>query len=163
MTGTGTGTANKAKAGVQVTPTACASAATGGFQPTALAGAPAAAETFRVGTNGVSEVLIASSAKSASAAMTGQVPAECARYKETAAGKTKTYGATEKTVTGIGTQAKLLNLHAVGASAADNLWSVIYTGSGFVGTVTVVGPNASQAAAQQLGKQAYAYAAKTLS
>src|ERR1700761_9714182 len=53
---------------VQVSPKACSGAATEGFgfDPTALAGAPAAAVTFRVGTNEVSEVLIASSATSAS-------------------------------------------------------------------------------------------------
>ena len=63
-----------------------------GFDPAALAGSPAAAVTFRVGTNGVSEVLIASSAKSASTVLAGHVPAECAQYQETVAGKTYTYG-----------------------------------------------------------------------
>jgi hypothetical protein len=132
-----------------------------GFDPTALAGAPAAAVTFRVGTNGVSEVLIASSAKSASSALAGHVPAECTRYEEKVDGKTFTYGVKEQPVTGIGTQAKILNFHAVGAT--DDLWSLIYRGTGFVGTVTVVGPNASEQAVQQLGKQAYAYAVKSLS
>jgi hypothetical protein len=157
-----TGTGGKLPAGVSVTPTACTTAATVGIAPTVLAGSPAAAETFRVGTNEVSEVLIASTAKSASSALAGQVPAACARYEETVKGKTATYQATEQAVTGIGTQAKLLNLHPVGA-ASDDVWSVIYTGTGFVGTVTVVGPNASKAAVQQLGKQAYGYATKSLS
>jgi hypothetical protein len=151
-----TGTGGKLPAGVSVTPTACTTAATVGIAPTVLAGSPAAAETFRVGTNEVSEVLIASSA------LAGQVPAECARYEETVKGKSATYQATEQAVSGIGTQAKLLNLHPVGA-ASDDVWSVIYTGTGFVGTVTVVGPNASKAAVQQLGKQAYGYATKSLS
>jgi hypothetical protein len=157
-----TATASKAPSGVEVTPKACTSAATVGFAPTALAGSPAAAETFRVGTNGVSEVLIASTAKSASSALAGQVPTECARYEETVKGKTVTYGATEQALTGVGTQAKILNVHSVGGTA-DDVWSLMYTGSGFVGTVTVVGPNASEAAVQELGKQAYAYAAKSLS
>ena len=135
---------------------------TGGKLPAGVSVTPAAAETFRVGTNEVSEVLIASTAKSASSALAGQVPAACARYEETVKGKTATYQATEQAVTGIGTQAKLLNLHPVGA-ASDDVWSVIYTGTGFVGTVTVVGPNASKAAVQQLGKQAYGYATKSLS
>jgi hypothetical protein len=53
-------------------------------------------------------------------------------------------------------------VQAAGAKAND-LWSLIYRGKGFVGTVTVVGPNASQEAVTELGKQAYAYAAKSLS
>jgi hypothetical protein len=157
-----TGTDSKAPAGVQVTPAACTGAATLGFDPTALGGAPAAAVTFRVGTDGVSEVLIASSAASASSALAGHVPAECARYEEKIDGKTITYGVKEQAITGIGKQAKILNVRAVGA-APDNLWSIIYRGAGFVGTVTVVGPNASKQAVQQLGQQAYAFAAKTLS
>jgi hypothetical protein len=146
---------------VQVTPKTCAGAATG-FNPTALAASPAAAVTFKIGSNGVSEVLIASSAKAASAALAGHIPAECAKYQATVGGKTYTYGATEQKVTGIGQQAQILNVQAAGAKS-DNRWSLIYRGKGFVGTVTVVGPNASREAVTELGKQAYAYAVKTLS
>jgi hypothetical protein len=155
-------TGKQAAGGVQVTPEACTGAATQGFDPTALAGAPAAAVTFRVGANGVSEVLVASSGKSASTALAGHVPAECARYKEKAEGKTFTYGVKEQAVTGVGAQAKVLNVQAVGATS-DDLWSLIYRGADFVGTVTVVGPNASEKAVQELGQEAYAFATKTLS
>ena len=152
----------KAASAVQVTPKTCTGAATVGFDPAALAGAPAAAVTFRVGTNGVSEVLIASSAKSASTALAGHVPAECAQYQEKVGGKTYTYGITEKAITGIGKQARVLNVHAEGAQS-DDMWSLIYRTADFVGTVTVVGPNATEAAVTELGQQAYAFAAKSLS
>jgi hypothetical protein len=46
---------------------------------------------------------------------------------------------------------------------ADNVWAIVYRGTGFVGDVTVVGPNASETAARELGQQSYAYAAKSLS
>jgi hypothetical protein len=155
--------ASKAGAsGAQVTPKACSQAATEGFDPSALAGSPAAAVTFRVGTNGVSEVLVSSTAKSATTALASNVPAECKQYKETIGGKTYTYGVQEKSVSGVGSQAKVLNVHAAGTKAVD-LWSLIYRGTGFVGTVTVVGPNASEQAVQQLGQQAYAFAVKSLS
>jgi hypothetical protein len=156
--------ANTSKNGTnagQVTPKTCAGAAAG-FNPTALAASPAAAVTFKVGSNGVSEVLIASSAKTAATALAGHIPAECAKYQAKVAGKTYTYGATEQKVTGIGQQAQVLNVQAADTKA-NNLWSLIYRGKGFVGTVTVVGPNASKEAVTELGKQAYAYAAKTLS
>jgi hypothetical protein len=110
----------------------------------------------------VSEVLIASSTKSASTALAGHVPAECARYEEKVDGKTFTYGIKEQAITGIGKQARVLNVNADGVKA-DDLWSLIYRGAGFVGTVTVVGPNASEKAVQELGQQAYAFAAKSLS
>jgi len=157
--------ANASKNGanaVQVTPKTCAAAAAGGFNPTALAASPAAAVTFKVGSNGVSEVLIASSAKTALTALAGHIPAECAKYQAKVAGKTYTYGATDLKVTGIGQQAQVLNVQAAGAKS-NNLWSLIYRGKGFVGTVTVVGPNASKEAVTELGQQAYAYAVKTLS
>lgn len=148
---------------VQVTPQVCGTAAAQGFNPATFAGSPAATVSFKVGSNGVSEVLIASTAKSATAALAGRIPAACAHYQEKINGKTYSYGITEQAVTGVGTQAKALNVHATGAAAADNLWSLIYRGAGFVGTVTVIGPNASEKAVQQLGQQAYAFATKSLS
>jgi hypothetical protein len=152
----------KGASGAQVTPKACTGTATAGFDPSALSGAPAAAVTFRVGTNGVSEVLIGSSATSASTALAAHVPAECATYEETIAGKTYTYGIKEKAIGGIGKQARLLNLHADSVKA-EQMWSLIYQGDGFIGTVTVIGPNASQQAVTELGQQAYAFATKSLS
>jgi hypothetical protein len=152
----------RAAGGVQVTPKACAVAAAQGFDLAVLAGAAAAAVTFRVAANAVSEVLIASSDKPAAAALAGRIPAGCNRYEEKVAGKAVTFGVREQAVTGIGKQAEALNAQAAGV-AADNLWSLIYRGKGFVGTVTVIGPNASEKAVQELGQQAYAFAAKTLS
>jgi len=155
-------TGKQVAAGTQVTPKACSGSATRGFDPTGLAADPAAAVTFQVGANGVSEVLIAASAKAAATAFAGRVPAACTRYQEKVAGKTRTYLVKEQPVAGVGVQAKALNVQAVG-TASDDQWSLIYQGGNFFGTVTVVGPNASQEAVQELGEQAYAFAAKTLS
>lgn len=157
-----TSTGNQTAGGVQVEPKACGGSATQGFDPAALSGDPTAAVTFRVGDNDVSEVLIASSAKSASTALAGHVPSDCARYQETSTGKTSTYTVKEQPVAGVGTQAKAVNVQEAGA-ASDDRWSLIYRGTNFVAVVTVVGPNASEKAVQELGEQAYAFAAKTLS
>src|SRR3984957_6010514 len=146
---------------VKGSPPACAGAASTGFGSTILAGAPAAAVTFRLGGNAVSEVLIASSADSASAVLAGRVPAGCAKYQAKGAGKTVKYGPTAKAVTGIGQQARVLHVRT-GGSAPANQWSLIYRGPGFVGTVTVIGPNASEVAVRELAEQAYAFAAKSL-
>jgi hypothetical protein len=54
-------------------------------------------------------------------------------------------------------------LHVLtGGSAPVNQWSLVYQGAGFVGTVTVIGPNASEAAVRELAQQAYAFAARSL-
>jgi hypothetical protein len=153
---------SKAASGIQVTPKACSQAATVGFDSAALGTAPAAAVTFRVGTNGVSEVLIASSAKSAAAVLAGQVPAECAQYQETVGGKTYAYGIKEKAISGIGEQARVLNVYPASAKS-DEMWSLVYQAKGFIGTVTVIGPNATEQAVTELGQQAYAFATKSLS
>jgi hypothetical protein len=154
-------TGRPAFSAVQVSPSACAGAASAGFGSTILAAAPAAAVTFRLGGNAVSEVLIASSADSASDVFAGRVPAGCTRYQAKIAGKTVDYGLTERTVTGIGQQARELNVRAGGATPV-NQWSLVYRGAGFVGTVTVTGPNASEAAVRELAQQAYAFAARAL-
>jgi hypothetical protein len=153
---------NKAASGVQVSPKACTQAATTGFNSAALSASPAAAVTFRVGTNGVSEVLIGSSAASAATVLAGKVPAECAKYTETVAGKTYTYDLKEKSISGVGEQARVLNVSAASAKA-NEVWSLVYQGKGFIGTVTVVGPNATEQAVTELGQQAYAFATKSLS
>jgi hypothetical protein len=148
-------------AGGQVTPKACAASARDGFEPAALRSAEAATVTFKVAKNLVSEVLIASSGSAATTAISGVVPAQCTHYVAKAGGKSVTYSVSQAAVTGIGRQAKALDVHPSGGGAQE-MWSLIYRGAGFVGTVTVVGPNASEKAVQELGQQAYAFAAKTL-
>jgi hypothetical protein len=143
-------------------PKTCAQATRTGLDSAVLAGATAAAVTFKVGGNDVSEVVAAAPGTAAASALAGRLPASCARYKETVAGKTVTYSVTESSLTGIGKQAKVLNVSSA-AGGSDARWSLVYRGAGFVGAVIVAGPNASQTAVRQLGQQAYAYAAKSLS
>jgi hypothetical protein len=143
-------------------PKDCAQATQTGLDSTVLAASPAAAVTFKVDANGVSEVLVSSPDSAGSTALAGRPPASCAHFTETVDGKTLTYTVTESALTGIGKQARTLNVQS-SAGGADDLWSLVYRGKGFVGAVTVIGPNASQAAVRELGAQAYAYAAKSLS
>jgi hypothetical protein len=158
---TAASTGRPAASVVQVSPSACAGAASAGLGSAVLAGAPAAAATFRVGGNVVSEVLIAASPDSASAVLAGRLPAGCTRYQGKLAGRTVSYGLTEKSVTGIGQQARVLNVRAAGVPPG-NQWSLVYRGAGFVGTVTVIGPNSSELAVRELAQQAYAFAARSL-
>jgi hypothetical protein len=148
--------------GVAVTPKICAQATATGFNTATLASAPAAAVAFRVGNNGVSEMLVAPSASTADAALRSRIPSACGHYQVTVGGKTFQYSVQESLVSGIGQRARVLNVRTMDYPN-DNVWSVVYQGSGFVGAVTVVGPNASETVVRQLSQQAYKYAAKSLS
>jgi hypothetical protein len=141
---------------------ACVQATQTGLDSAVLAGATAASVTFKVGSNDVSELIAAAPGTSAASALAGRLPASCARYKATVDGKTVTYSVTESALTGIGKQAKVMNVTPA-AAGSDARWSLAYRGTGFVGAVTVAGPNASATAVRQLAQQAYAYAAKSLS
>jgi hypothetical protein len=143
-------------------PKACAQAVQNGLDTAVLAGATAASVTFKVGGNDVSELIAAAPGTAAASALAGRLPASCARYKATVDGRTVTYSVTESALTGIGKQAKVLNV-ASAAGGSNARWSLVFRGDGFVGAVGVAGPNASRTAVRELAQQAYAYAAKSLS
>jgi hypothetical protein len=148
--------------GVSVTPAACAQATLTGFNSATFANVPAAVSTFRVGRNGVSEVLMAPSSGAAAAALGKSVPSECSHYRATVGGKTYSYQIHEAWTSGIGSQARVLNVRAVGYPQVT-VWSVVFRGTGgLVGALTIVGPNSSQTAARQLAQQAYTYATSRL-
>jgi hypothetical protein len=126
-----------------------------------FADAPASVETFRVGKDGVSEVIVAASQQIAQSALASRLPAGCAHYKATVDGKTFTYAVRESDLPGIADQARALNVKAAGY-ADVNVWSVVYRGSGFVGAVTIVGPDASEQGAKVLAAEAYNRALESL-
>jgi hypothetical protein len=65
-------------------------------------------------------------------------------------------------VGGVADQARALNVRASGYAQVD-VWSVVYRGRGFVGAVTVVGPDASQRGVKTMASQAYSHAEQSLS
>jgi hypothetical protein len=147
--------------GVKVKPAKCADAAVTGFNSTAFAHAPASVVTFRVGHDGVSEVLVSATPQVASTALANRLPAGCQHYTATVAGKTFHYTVQEEPMTGLANQARALNVKAAGYAEVD-VWSVVYRADGFVGAVTIVGPDATEASAKKLATQAYQFAAQTL-
>lgn len=154
--------AQKSAQAGSVRPKSCGRDALAGLHIAALAGAPAAAVTFKVGRNGVSETLVAPTSAAAAEVLGKVLPAGCGHYRAMVDGKTYWYSAQEHGVPGIGRQAQVVNVRADG-QAGGNVWSVLYRGNGFIGAITVVGPNASELAVRELGLQAYGYAAKSLS
>ena len=147
--------------GVTVVPANCAQTTVTGFSSPAFTNVPATAETFRVGSNGVSEVLLAPSPSTAALALGKRVSAGCSRFRATVHRRTFTYTVREKAVRGIGVAARVMNIKATGP-ATINVWSVVYRASNFVGAVTIVGPAASRNVIVTLAAQAYAHAVKTL-
>ena len=124
---------------------------------------PAApAEAGDGGRDGVSEVLVSAPPDVAHSALGNKLPAGCAHYTASAGGKTFHYSVKQSPVAGLGDEARALNVKAAGYSQV-NVWSVVYRAGGFVGAVTIVGPDASQAGAKKLASQAYAHARQSLS
>lgn len=147
--------------GVKVTPAKCAEATVTGFNSAAFTHAPASVVTFRVGRDGVSEVLVSATPEIASTALGNRLPSGCTHYTATVQGRTFRYSVKEAPLSGLANQARALNVKAAGYAQVD-VWSVVYRGSGFVGAVTIVGPDASEAGAKSLASQAYAYASQSL-
>ncbi|HEY2278982.1 MAG TPA: hypothetical protein VGI00_11545 [Streptosporangiaceae bacterium] len=148
-------------AGVTVKPAACAQTTVTGFNSPSFTNVPATVSTFKVGSNGVSEVLMSPSSATAALALKNQIPANCAKYTAVVKGKTFVYTVSERTVSHLAQDARAMNIEATG-SESINVWSVVYRASDFVGAVTIVGPNATATVATTLAAQAYAHAAKTL-
>jgi hypothetical protein len=153
--------------GVTVSPSQCmpATVLQGAVLDTgALGSAPAAVVNFRVVSNGVSEVLATPPSQAVGAALGKAIPAGCSRYTASTGGKTYQYAVKQDWVQGLGKgPARVLDITMLGQKVPASVWSIVFQGSGFVGAVSVDGPNASEAAVRELGQQAYQYAAKTLS
>lgn len=144
--------------GAGVDPMPCAQGVLTGMQSGTLGKAPAAAVTFTVGRNSVSEMLAAPSQTTADAVLSRTLPASCQHYQAAAV----QYTTRAQDIDGIGERARVMNVKAAGKPGGD-VWSVVFRGAGFIGSITVVGPNASELAVRELGLQAYGFAAKSLS
>src|SRR5580693_2014343 len=155
-------TSRQTMTGVTVTPARCAQATMTAFHAPAFAAAPAAVVTFLVGRDGVSEVLVSAPPRLAETALGGLLPAGCDRYTATVDGETFGYQAREVPLPGLAEQARALSVRATGYPDVD-IWSVVYRASGFVGAITMVGPDATEQGVKQLAIQAYATADRVLS
>src|SRR6201995_109579 len=154
-------TSKKTMNGVKVNPAKCSQASQTGFNSAVFTHAPASVVTFKVGNDGVSEVLVATQPSSADTALSNTLPAGCTHYSATVDGKTFKYTVQESSVSNLAQQARALNVKAAGY-ASVNVWSVVYRGAGFVGAVTMVGPDASLTGVKTLAQAAYSHANQSL-
>ena len=147
--------------GVKVTPSKCATASSTGFNSASFTHAPASVVTFRVGRDGVSEVLVSATPDLATSALADSLPTGCEHYSATVDGKTFNYSVRESSLSGIASQARALNVKAAGYAEVD-VWSIVYRGAGFVGAITMVGPDASEAGVKQLALESFTHASQAL-
>lgn len=147
--------------GVTVTPAKCAQATLTGFNSAEFANVPASVVTFRVGQDGVSEVIVAAPPATAAQALATKLPDGCTHYRATVAGRTFAYEVEEIPVSGLAQQARAVNVKAVGYPGVD-MWSVVFRANGYVGAVTIFGPDASEQGAKVLAADAYAKAGDSL-
>jgi hypothetical protein len=147
--------------GVTISPPRCASASATGLASSEFNDVPATVATFRDGSDGVSEVLMAPPSSMLETAIAHNIPVGCARYHAKVGGKTYTYEIKQEPAPRIGEAASELNVRATGDSSA-NIWTIIYRSGGLVGAITLVGANASRTGAEALAKAAYDQAEKNL-
>jgi hypothetical protein len=148
--------------GVKVSPAKCAEASQTGFNSASFTKAPASVVTFKVGNDGVSEVLVSTTPAAAATALGNTLPVGCSHYSATVDGKTFKYSVKESALSGLAQQARALNVKAAGYASVD-VWSIVYQGAGFVGAVTMVGPDASEVGVKDLAQAAYSHASQMLS
>jgi hypothetical protein len=147
--------------GVKIIPAKCASASGSGLSSPKYNRVPATVATFRDGTDGVSEVLLAPPAALLNSALVRKIPAGCSHYLARVGHRTFTYRLKEEPAPHLGTAASELNVRASGDESA-NIWTIIYRTGNLVGAVTLVGEHATRAGAEALAKQAYDHASKSL-
>ena len=82
---------------------------------------PRRSVTFRVGRDGVSEVLVSASSQLAAAALGNKLPAGCAHYSATVDGKIFRYSVRAATADRPGDQARALNVKAAGLRRGGRL------------------------------------------
>jgi hypothetical protein len=147
--------------GVRIIPARCARATRTGLDSAALARVPASVVSFRDGSGGVSEVLLAPPGKVAAQALGHPVPRACAHYRAVVGGRMFAYTVREVPAPHIGAAAREVNVHADGGARVD-VWTVIYRATGYVGAITLVGPAATRADVESIARMAYARAQQAL-
>ena len=147
--------------GVRIVPARCARAAKTGLDSSSLADAPATVVSFRHGSGGVSEVLLAPRSTLAARALGRRVPKGCTHYRAVVGGKTIAYTVKEEPAPHIGQAAREIRVHAAGSTKLD-VWTVIYQANGYIGAVTLIGPAAKRSDVETIARMAYGKAERTL-
>ena len=152
---------NAGMRGVRIIPARCARAAGTGLDSAALASVPATVASFRHGSAGVSEILLASPGSLAAKAVDQVVPRDCTHYRAVVQGRAYDYTVRSERAPHIGQKTRELNVHASGAATMD-IWTLIYRANGYVAAITLVGVTATRKDLESIARRAYKQAQRAL-
>lgn len=126
---------------------------------------PAAITTFARATGEtVTETLVAVSARVAEEQISRRVPALCHTFQAKVAGQTSTHQVIESTPDRhqIGEGSRTVGLVTMSGTLKVTMWFVVFKARGYLGTVSVYGPDATRSQVEDLGRQALAQAERIL-
>ncbi|ROO90608.1 hypothetical protein EDD29_8340 [Actinocorallia herbida] len=122
-----------------------------------LAAAPAALTTFAKATGEtVTQTLLAVSAQAAEREIERRVPKLCRTYKTKVGGEWSTHQVLEQTPDRhfVGEGSRTVGLVTMSGEVEVNMWFVVFTAPGYLGTVSVYGPKATKGEAERLARDA---------
>jgi hypothetical protein len=126
---------------------------------------PAAITTFARTTGAtITETLVAVPAGVAEEQISRRVPALCHTFRAKVAGQTSTHQVIESTPDRhqIGEGSRTVGLVTMSGTLKVTMWFVVFKAHGYLGTVSVYGPDATRSQVEDLGRQALAQAERIL-
>ncbi|GAB2821923.1 hypothetical protein GCM10022221_20040 [Actinocorallia aurea] len=130
-----------------------------------LAAAPAALTTFAKATGEtVTQTLLAVSPRAAQREIERRVPKLCRTYKTKVGGEWSTHQVLEQTPDRhfVGEGSRTVGLVTMSGEVQVNMWFVVFTEAGYLGTVSVYGPKATKGEAENLARDAVAQTQRVL-
>jgi hypothetical protein len=125
--------------------------------------APAAIASFSKG-NGqtVTETLMAMPTDAAEKYVAGRLPEACASFRAKVGGKWSEHRVVQSPPGAIGEGSRTVGVATRSGTSSMKTWYVVLHGRRYLATVSLIGPNATRAEAEQLARQADAQAQRIL-
>jgi hypothetical protein len=141
----------------------CARATAGGTAASADRSTPTAIATFARG-NGqtATEALMATSADAAEQQVKGRVPAGCLSFRTRVGSQWSDHRVVETPPGIIGEGSRTVGVTTTSGTSHTKTWYVVLRGRRYLATVSLYGPRATRAEAEQLARQAYDQAQRIL-
>lgn len=125
--------------------------------------APAALATFQKGFGQyATEALLTVPDDLAEHLVELRVPASCRSFQSTVGGRSSSHQVVEATRGRIGEGSRTVGVATVTGASRVKTWYVVLRSHGYLATVTVFGPNATRAEAEQIARGAYERAERNL-
>ncbi|MDX6742026.1 hypothetical protein [Actinocorallia sp. A-T 12471] len=156
---------NQLQGQVKLDKSECADAARALETAGDLAVSPAALATFAKATGEtITQTLLAVSPEAAQREIERRVPKLCRTFKSKVGGDWSTHQVLEQTPDRhlIGEGSRTVGLVTMSGEVKVNMWFVVFTSPGYLGTVSVYGPKATKGEAERLAREAVAQTERVL-